>query len=239
MKNSKAFSHFAWVNGLIGELDRVYPSYLSSYTKEGIVLNKPEDTHYIYNHKGICQVLYNDSFYYLHEGEFACVPGSTMTRGGEGIIISRENSKAMFQIGGPVEHEGRLKYIDGCTDTCLIQPWKLGEPCLNLLYFPEGIDQTEHTHPSDRIGMVLSGKGECVAMKEDGTREVIQLEEGMIFCIHTDGLHKFRTLRGSDMRVLAYHPDSDFGPTDENHPMINKTIVNGVSASLIDEIRTQ
>ena len=25
--------------------------------------------------------------------------------------------------------------------------------------------------------------------------------------------------------VIAYHPDSDFGPTHERHPMINRTIV--------------
>jgi hypothetical protein len=23
--------------------------------------------------------------------------------------------------------------------------------------------------------------------------------------------------------VLAFHPDSDFGPTDEDHPMLNRT----------------
>jgi hypothetical protein len=41
------------------------------------------------------------------------------------------------------------------------------------------------------------------------------------------------------MRVVAYHPDSDFGPQDEDHPMINRTIVDGVSASKIDAIRTK
>jgi quercetin dioxygenase-like cupin family protein len=113
---------------------------------------------------------------------------------------------------------------------------KLGDPCFNLLHFPEGIDQTEHTHPSDRIGMVIRGLGECVV---DGGETIIPLEAGMIFCIHTDGLHKFRTLRGSEMTVLAYHPDSDFGPTDTFHPMLNRTIVNGVSASKLPEIQTK
>jgi hypothetical protein len=41
------------------------------------------------------------------------------------------------------------------------------------------------------------------------------------------------------MDVIAFHPDSDFGPEDENHPMINRTIVNGVSANAIDEIKTK
>ena len=30
------------------------------------------------------------------------------------------------------------------------------------------------------------------------------------------------------MCVIAYHPDSDFGPTDDDHPMVNRTIVDGV-----------
>ena len=41
------------------------------------------------------------------------------------------------------------------------------------------------------------------------------------------------------MAVIAYHPDSDFGPTHEVHPMINRTIVDGVSARLIEKIRTR
>lgn len=41
------------------------------------------------------------------------------------------------------------------------------------------------------------------------------------------------------MDVIAYHPDSDFGPQDEDHPMVNRTIVDGVSASKLEAIRTK
>ena len=41
------------------------------------------------------------------------------------------------------------------------------------------------------------------------------------------------------MDVIAFHPDSDFGAEDEFHPMINRTIVKGVAANKIDEIRTK
>jgi hypothetical protein len=27
------------------------------------------------------------------------------------------------------------------------------------------------------------------------------------------------------MRVIAYHPDGDWGPTDENHTMLNRTYI--------------
>ena len=58
-----------------------------------------------------------------------------------------------------------------------------------------------------------------------------------MFRIPFEGNHKFRTF-DSEMRVIAYHPDSDFGPQDEDHPMINRTMVDGVSANKIDKIRT-
>jgi len=167
-----------------------------------------------------------------------------MTRKARVAVISREQYRGLPMFVGPIEQEGRLKYIDGCTDSLLIPPVKLGDPCLNLLYFPPGIDQTTHTHPSDRIGLILSGHGRCHAWDLDETtgeyvEKLIDLTPGMLFTIHTNGKHKFSTPYGESMRVLAYHPDSDFGPEDENHPMLNRTIVDGVSAKHIDAIRTE
>jgi hypothetical protein len=114
-----------------------------------------------------------------------------------------------------------------------VPPVIKGDPCLNLLYFPPGIDQTAHTHPSDRIGMIMSGKGRCHHWTGEGNNEeeIVDLVPGMIFCIHTNGQHKFSTPYGEEMRVLAYHPDSTFGPTHEDHPMLLRTIIDGVSAA--------
>jgi len=231
-----AFSHFDWKNGKIGDLDRQFPSYLSAW--ESSIILPADDTHYIYVHEGATVLECQEREHMLYQGMYAVVPGQAHLRGGKGIVMSREKYNGMFVIGGPIEKEGRLKYIDGCTDSLLASPVKMGDPCLNLLYFPPDIDQTAHTHPSDRIGMIMSGKGRCHAWN-NGVEEVIDLVPGMIFCIHTEGYHKFSTPYGQDMRVLAYHPDSDFGPTDETHPMINRTMVNGVSASKIEEIRTK
>jgi mannose-6-phosphate isomerase-like protein (cupin superfamily) len=231
-----SFSHYNWTNGLIGELDRKYPSYLSAWTS-ALVLNR-NDTHFIYAHEDKALLEWDNKQFTLYPGMYASVPGHARLIGGQGIVVSRENWLGFFHIGGPTEQEGRLKYIDGCTDSLLVPPVKMGDPCLNLLYFPDGIDQTAHTHPSDRIGMIMSGKGRCHAWN-DGVEEVIDLVPGMIFCIHTDGPHKFSTPYGQHMRVLAYHPDSDFGPTDQSHPMINRTIVDGVPASLLPDIQTK
>jgi len=38
--------------------------------------------------------------------------------------------------------------------------------------------------------------------------------------------------------VIAFHPDSDFVPQDEDHSMINRTMVDGVSANKLHKIRT-
>lgn len=237
----RAFSTFKFANGWIADLDRAYPSYLSAW-HEGIDL-ADGDTHFLYCFEGLADIItldYNGDplrTFPLFEGMYASVPGPARVQRGKGIVVSRENWMGFFHLG-MTEFEGRLKYIDGCTDSLLVPPVKMGDPCLNLLYFPCDIDQTAHTHPSDRIGMVLSGRGRCHAWN-DGAEEVIDLEPDLIFCIHTDGKHKFSTPYGHHMRVLAYHPDSDFGPTDQTHPMINRTIVDGVSASQLPDIQTR
>lgn len=196
-------------------------------------------THFGYVDHAALDVVVRARDFVIPQGFYFSLDGSAVLtpRDGEpiGVIISAPAYKGFVQIG-QLEWVGRLRYINGCTDSLLIPPIKLGDPCLNLLYFPANTDQTMHTHPSDRIGMILSGRGICQTEDESGTHE-IPLEAGMLFCIHTGGLHKFQTFDAA-MRVLAYHPDSDFGPTDEDHPMINRTMVDGVSAAKLTEIHT-
>jgi len=131
-------------------------------------------------------------------------------------------------IGGPIEQRGRLRYIDGCSDSLLLSPIKKGDPCLNHLHFPEGIDQTAHTHPSLRAGIVARALGEC-RVPQTGSEDLysMDLKPGRIFVIPRDGLHAFATLKGQSMDVIPYHPDSDFGPENEEHPMVNRTLVDG------------
>jgi hypothetical protein len=47
-----------------------------------------------------------------------------------------------FALGGPCEAFGRLRYIDGCSDSLLVGPAVRGDPCLNHLHFPPGVSQT-------------------------------------------------------------------------------------------------
>lgn len=165
---------------------------------------------------------------------YFCLPGSGCIggRNSSGLVISCPQVNGMFSLGGPVESAGRFAYIDGGTNSLLIPPNRLGDPCLNALYFPPGCDQTLHTHPSYRIGIVLEGEGEA-----ETPHTTLKLRPGIIFKIPPNGLHKFRT-KNTAISLVVFHPDSDVGFTHRNNPMLNRTMVDGVSAAKIPEIHT-
>ncbi len=155
----------------------------------------------------------------LRAGMFFVLPGPAAVQGehGSGLVITLPDYSGLPAFGGPLEGEGRLRYIDGCSDTLLVAPPRLGDPCLNHLHIPPGVNQTAHTHPSARIGVIARGSGECRT-----PRGAYPLREGMGWYIPTGCLHSFHTEEES-LDVVAWHPDSDFGPTNQNHPMLNRT----------------
>jgi hypothetical protein len=143
---------------------------------------------------------------------------------GKFVLITRIGYRGQNQVGGPLEKSGRLCYIDGCSDSLLIYPPRQGDPSLNALYFPPNVNQTFHIHPSLRLGTVISGKGyACIRSNNSPNgEEEIPLTPGTVFCIEERELHRFRTADES-MVVVAFHPDGDWGPTDHNHTMLNRT----------------
>lgn len=263
MQQTKSFISFGHANsGLVfnEESHQKFPlRYYNVINGEGMVPD-PDCSYFVFVYEGsatlfikngINAILPKDAYFSVHgqfllTGDFKAVCIEVICSGGQ---FKENKYKAYTTIGGPIEATGRLKYIDGCTDSLLIPPVKKGDPCLNHLHFPSSIVQTAHTHPSHRIGIVASGNGECVTpfgnlplvegcifvIKEHDGQEVA---EGLDGELHDAGTHKFNTY-GSHMNVIAFHPDSDFGPEDEFHPMINRTIVGGVSARNIDSIKTK
>lgn len=216
---------------------------------------------------GSCYIGREQPEYTIDEGMFFCLPGPltlNATLEGRGLVIERCDYQGFPQIGGPLEGRGRLRYIDGCSDTLLICPPLIGEPCLNHLHIPPGTNQTAHTHPSQRIGVILRGSGYCLTpcpcdeveigdyqlnpgqtyvretLDEGGLRIWVrtELKEGMGWWIPTGLLHSFHTGSNEFLDVVAWHPDSDFGPQHDNHPMLNRTYVGDQSARAIDRIRT-
>jgi hypothetical protein len=251
--HNPSFKHYPFKEGvsrLYDGSETKYPYKLHSLKGCGWFDLDLGSTYYIYIYSGsvwVNSIPLTEKMYgqltYLNAKFISSESEST-----EVIIIERVGEIAPFLVGGPIENEGRLKYIDGCTDSLLLPPTKYGMSCLNHLHFPSNINQTPHTHPSVRVGIVAKGHGECVTpfgniplvpgqlfliLPEDG-----ESSEGLDGHIHKNGTHCFRTF-DEEMDVIAFHPDSDFGPKDEEHPMINMTIVDGTSAKFIDSIKTK
>ena len=196
------------------------PTQVSACSHSSVSL--PENaTHYGMVTEGEIVLREGRGEFRLAAGMFFVCPAECVLEGDTGcaLVISRLGYRGLWQIGGPLESEGRLRYIDGCTDTLLASPPRLGDPCLNHLHIPPHTDQSPHTHPSERIGVILRGRGEC---RTPGG--VFPLAPGMGWWIPTGCLHAFYTQEEA-LDVVAWHPDSDFGPTDENHPMRNKTLL--------------
>lgn len=160
----------------------------------------------------------------LAAGSFFVAPGGGRVHGGRGLVIHDTAWEGLFQIGGPIRGVGRLKYIDGCTDTLLVCPPRLGDPSLNHLHIPAGTDQSPHTHASHRIGVILRGSGQ--ARVPEGR---VDLAPGMGWFIPQDSEHSFVTGPAAALDVVAWHPDSVFGPTDEVHPMKLGTLLVDVA----------
>ncbi|MBX7082550.1 MAG: hypothetical protein K1X88_25320 [Nannocystaceae bacterium] len=161
----------------------------------------------------------------LQPETFFCVPGPAMVEiDGLAVVIERLGYRGI-PTAGLIEARGRLTYIDGCSDTILVSPPRLGDPVFNFLHFPPGIQQTVHSHPSIRLGVVARGEGHAFGPAH-GAKPAweIPLRPGAVFLLHPHEMHAFRTTAsGQSMDVIAYHPDSDWGPTDAVHPMLNRT----------------
>lgn len=230
----KTFLPFQLAQGRLAETTGdAFPSRLSAWRNQTLEL--PGDgTHFGYVHEGTATLEAASGTFTLRHGMYFAAPSACRISGaGRGIVITRLDYRGVFALGGPVEPRGRLRYIDGCTDSLLIPPPMLGDPCLNALYFPAHVSQTEHTHPSARVGLVVRGTGECRTPESS-----FSLFPGLAFIIRAEGRHCFRTTE-DELVVVAYHPDSDFGPTHEAHPMINRTMVRGIPASQLEMIRTR
>jgi quercetin dioxygenase-like cupin family protein len=206
---------------LLNLLDSPFPTIVRGFHDDTVAL-PADETHYGMVTEGGAILHDRQDRFRLRAGMFFVAVGrcEIAAPGGQGLVISRPGYTGLRQIGGPIESQGRLQYIDGCTDTLLVCPPRLGEPCLNHLHIPPHTSQSAHTHPSDRIGVIVRGSGEC----RTGDGSVYALAAGMGWRIPAESLHSFFTT-DSSLDVIAWHPDSDFGPTDGNHPMLNRTLL--------------
>lgn len=190
-------------------------------------------SHFIVVHRGDVHVSSAAGTYVLHENCFGSFPGAVRLDGrGSALILSSIGYTSPVLIGGPVEACGRLRYVDGCTASLLLPPPVRGEPCLNFMHLPRQTAQTLHSHPSLRVGLILSGSEKCET--EHGA---LPFCPGTVFIIPPGVLHSFQS-EDETLRIVIYHPDSDSGPTHTDHTMLNRTYVEGQSAQSLTNLHT-
>jgi mannose-6-phosphate isomerase-like protein (cupin superfamily) len=219
------------------------PVALRLHIWQGNSLHLPaQGTHFGYVYQGQIALFRQttQTDYRLHSGMYFCLPEAghieaepTHGEPSSGIVITVLNHHSMFSLGGPIEPTGRLAYVDGGMNSALIPPILCGAPCLNAMYFPPHVDQILHTHPSDRIGLVVAGQCEAHT-----PQQVLTLEAGSIFRIPANSLHRFRTMK-HNLVAIMFHPDSDTGFSHHQNPMLNRTLIDGVSASELPHIQTR
>lgn len=115
---------------------------------------------------------------------------------------------------------GNLSYMDGGTNTNAINPSREGDPVVNYVFFPAGMNQTPHVHPSHRIGLVIDGEG-----RTDVIGETIRLKRGDLFYMGRMELHHFIT-EDKPCVLFVFAPDSETGPTDEVNPLKARTYID-------------
>jgi len=213
-------------NGLyepIDARDTMYPSFAQMVVNTEKTIDCNYATVYGFSY-GDGKIEIDSEIYTLKAGEFFSIP----VRENKPTFSTTSSIFTVVRLGfigqhviGKIEKTGRLSYIDGCSDTMLVYPPRFGDPSLNYLHFPSNINQSFHTHPSIRFGIVISGEGYSTLQDSE-----TKLSSGSIFCLEEQELHRFRT-ENSHMNIIAYHPDGEWGPTDENHTMLNRTYLAG------------
>lgn len=204
----------------------MYPSRLEVVVGR-LELNERTSTSYGYVVDGSANVLTPHFQFQADQGAFFSVPGEFVVEShGHVVLIHRLGYRGLL-LAGRIEGTGRLTYIDGCSSTLLIPPARAGDPVLNHLHIPPSIEQSQHTHPSLRFGVIARGSGvaryHCGSGNEIGEE---RLEAGTVFLIDAQELHSFKTMpKQGGLDVITYHPDSDWGPTDAAHPMLSGTHV--------------
>ena len=202
----------------------MYPSRMTAL-RDNLELGCTTSSYYGYIVEGSAKIQTATLELVGRAGTFFSLPGGAKLQvEGLTVVIERLGYRCLPLVGS-IEDRGRLAYIDGCSDSVLAAPARLGDPVLNLLHFPVGINQSVHSHPSIRLGVVARGLGYAFG-PGPGPDWRLELRPGAMFMIEAHELHAFSTTHsGSPLDIIAFHPDSDWGPTDGVHPMLNRTFL--------------
>lgn len=202
--------------------DRWPLSLIKINTGESLAFDKTEGTYYV--------LLKNASFF-SDSVKFENINGAFCVNHHFTIKCGKNSSALVIKYSGlhllesryyvqDKLDQGNLTYIDGGTNTTAVNPGRLGDPVVNYVHFPAHMNQTLHTHPSHRVGLILKGTGKI----ELDNNEFYDLKEGEAFFMRRNELHNFIT-KEDDCILFVFAPDSGTGPTDEINPLKIRTYI--------------
>ena len=128
--------------GELHALGGKFPASLKAW-HEPCSIELSNGTHYGFVHEGCVELDCASGNFTLQSGMYFRTPGAmrleNLDSHSSGFVITRvhdhDRDLGFFQLGGPVEEQGRLEYIDGCSDSLLISPAVLGDPWSELVVF--------------------------------------------------------------------------------------------------------
>src|SRR5687768_2045058 len=110
LENSAAlrtFTSYPLTQALLDDFTATpFPTTLSAWNRAQLKMAHGA-THFGYVYSDYATLLCASGTFHVRTGMYFSVPGSASIEGGAGIIISRLNYNGFFQLGGPVESEGR------------------------------------------------------------------------------------------------------------------------------------
>jgi hypothetical protein len=141
----------------------------------------------------------------LPRGGFFRVPGAMSLYGRAGFVISQKGERGFFQSGGSFLDLKAIKYPPGGEQNCLIWPAGPYLSSLNYLKLTSGMGwQEEHSHPSPRLNIVLTGRAMCKA-----SNGLFEIAGGDIILLKTNEDHSFGDAHPiHPLTFVAFHPDS-------------------------------
>ncbi|HEY6557898.1 MAG TPA: RCC1 domain-containing protein [Polyangiaceae bacterium] len=112
----------------------------------------------------------------------ALIEGGTVQCWGDNLRISSgwshfcaSDANWLECIGGPIEARGRLRYIDGCSNTFVVCPPRLGKPQTATLVRRMAITRCEIA----RFCSVAVNHVSCALVRRDAVRTCASMPEGV------------------------------------------------------------